>query len=271
MVRIVQISDTHIGRERPLFQRNWPALRDWLVGQAPALVVHSGDVTLDGAGSDDDFAFCAELIAALPMPCLSVPGNHDVGVPGRTARQPVDVDRLMRWRRHFGEDRWVHDLAEWRLVGFDSMIMGSGLPAEEAQFEWIEAAIADAGGRRIAWFCHQPLFIHGYDDPDNGYWSVPPAPRARLEALTQRFDVGLVASGHLHISRSFTIGDTQYVWCPSSAFTVGTTQPPFPGDKQLGAVVLDFIGHEVHVETLHLPTLTPAWIEDVVEEVYPRL
>ena len=66
------------------------------------------------------------------------------------------------------------------------------------------------------------------------------------------------------------MGGTQYVWCPSSAFTVGTTQPPFPGDKQLGAVVLDFAGREVDVQALHLPALTPAWIEDVVHEVYPR-
>lgn len=253
MVRIVQVSDTHIGCERPLFHRNWPALRDWVLEQQPELVIHSGDVTLDGADVEDDFTFCRKLIAALPVPCLSVPGNHDVGAPGSKARQPVNADRLARWTRHFGDDCWIHDLADWRLIGFNSMILGSDLPAESMQLDWIEGAMANAGGKRIAWFCHQPLFIHGYDDPDNGYWSVSPAPRARLEALTQRFDVGLVASGHLHISRHFSLGSTQYVWCPSTAFTVGDTQPPFPGDKHLGAVILDFADREVHVQLCICP------------------
>lgn len=270
MHRIVQISDTHIGKRRPLFHRNWPAVLDWVRAQEPDLVVHGGDVTLDGADLEDDFMFCKALATALPSPCLSVPGNHDVGTPGDGGRQPVSADRLARWQRHFGDYCWMRDIEDWRLVGFNTMIMNSGLPEEDRQFDWIETAMESAGGRRIAWFCHQPLFVHGYDDPDNGYWSVAPAPRARLQVLTQRFDVGLVATGHLHISRHFSLGDTQYVWCPSTAFTVGDSQPPFPGDKHLGAVIYDFDGRQVRVENVPLPMLTPAWIEDVVNEVYPR-
>ncbi len=270
MFRIVQISDTHIGPERPLFHRNWPALVDWLTAQQPDLIVHCGDVTLDGADLDDDFAFCRELLATLPVPWLSLPGNHDVGVPASTGRQPVNAERLARWQRYFGADHWVKDLADWRLIGFNSMIMGSGLPEEDAQYQWIEEVTAGAGGRRIAWFCHQPLFIHTYADPDNGYWSVAPEPRLRLEALARRFDIGLVSSGHLHISRHFTLGDTQYLWCPSSAFTVGDSQPPYPGDKYLGAAICDFVSSEVTVRSVQLPTLIPAVIEEVGPQVYPR-
>jgi 3',5'-cyclic AMP phosphodiesterase CpdA len=270
MVRVVHISDTHIGRERALFMRNWQPVLEWVRQQNPSLILHSGDITLDGADVEADFDYCVEVLATLPAPYLGVAGNHDVGTAPRDARQPVDAARLARWERHFGPDRWVHDLEDWRLIGFDSMIMGSGLPQEEAQFAWIEETMAAAGGRRIAWFCHQPLFIHGYDDGDNGYWSVAPEPRKRLEALSRRFDIGLVGSGHLHISRDMLIDGTQYVWCPSTAFTVGATQPPMPGEKVLGAVTYDFEGRSVRFERVHLPVLDHMWIEDVVEQVYPK-
>jgi 3',5'-cyclic AMP phosphodiesterase CpdA len=269
VVRVVQISDTHIGKERGRFMCNWKPTLDWIDEQAPSLILHGGDITLDGADAESDFAWCAGLVAALAVPCRVVPGNHDVGA-ARHARQPVTVDRLSRWRRHFGADRWLHDVEGWRLLGFNSMIMGSGLPEEEEQYSWLEACMNGAAGRRIGWFCHQPLFIHGYDDPDNGYWSVPPQPRRRLEALSRRFDIGLVCTGHLHISHDLMVGGTQYVWCPSTAFTVGPTQPPFPGEKVLGAVVFDFEASSVSFERVRLPTLSHVRIEDVVTEVYPR-
>jgi 3',5'-cyclic AMP phosphodiesterase CpdA len=269
MVRIVQISDTHIGKERARFLENWQPVLDWIKGQSPALILHGGDITLDGAGEEADLSHCAGLLGGLAAPCLVIPGNHDVGVPGH-ARQPISADRLARWRRHFDADRWLRDVGDWRLIGFNSMILGSSLAEEEEQFAWLEASMAGAQGRRIGWFCHQPLFIHGYDDPDNGYWSVPPAPRARLRALSDRFDIGLVCTGHLHISRELTIGATRYVWCPSTAFTVGATKSLFPGEKVLGAVVLDFEGRAVAVERVPLPALRQVWIEDVVHEVYPR-
>ncbi len=83
-------------------------------------------------------------------------------------------------------DFWSHDLGGWRLIGLDSMLFGSGEPEEAAQLAWLEKTMAEAGGRRIAWFVHRPLFL---DDPlegDTGYWSVQPEPRARLLDLVRR-------------------------------------------------------------------------------------
>ncbi len=101
-------------------------------------------------------------------------------------------------------------------------------------------------------------------------WSVAPEPRKRLEALSKCFNVGLVSSGHLHRSHQAMIDGTQYVWCPSTAFTVGPTQPSFPGEAILGAVIFDFQGSTVHVQRVSLPKLEHVWIEDVAAEVYPR-
>lgn len=269
MFRVVQISDTHIGRDRARFARNWASLREWIDAQQPDAVHHCGDLTLDGADNEADFELCAQLAGTLTAPFRAVPGNHDIGMPCN-ARQIVDDVRLARWRRYLGADRWFLDAEDWRLMGLNTMLLGSGRAEEEDQYSWLEARMAEAGPRRIAWFCHQPLFIHGFDDGDNGYWSVVPEPRSRLEALSKRFDIGLVCSGHLHRERHATIGDTQYVWCPSTSFTVGDAQSHLPGTAVLGAAILEFDGRALRVQQVRLPKLPHVWIEDVAAEIYPR-
>jgi 3',5'-cyclic AMP phosphodiesterase CpdA len=92
-------------------------------------VIHTGDVTADGAGVEADLGFSAQLMDELGIRWRAVPGNHDVGDP-RHAHQPVNAERLGVWQRHFGPDRWVEDIAEsaqhWRLVGLDMMLTGGG-------------------------------------------------------------------------------------------------------------------------------------------------
>jgi len=135
-MRIVQISDTHLSRAKPHYLQNWPPLAAWIADQHPDLVIHTGDVTFDGAGVEADLSFSAHLLDDLGIRWRAVPGNHDVGDP-RHSRQPVNPERLRSWDRHFGPDRWIEDVGEgtgrWRLVGLDAMLMGSGEPQEDEQ------------------------------------------------------------------------------------------------------------------------------------------
>ena len=128
MVRVVQISDTHLSRMKPHFADNWQPVADWLRQQEPDLVIHTGDVTVDGADQEDDMAFCGELMRALGVPVLAVPGNHDVG-DALDPHQPVDESRIARWRRHLGQDRWIQDCEEWRLIGLHARLFGSQIAA----------------------------------------------------------------------------------------------------------------------------------------------
>jgi 3',5'-cyclic AMP phosphodiesterase CpdA len=263
-MRIVQISDTHLSRDRPQFLDNWPPLAAWIADQHPDLVIHTGDVTVDGAGGDADLSFCAGLLGKLGIRTLAVPGNHDVG-DARDANQPVNAARLAAWRRHFGPDRWVEDVTQgaqrWRLVGFDAMLVDSGEPQEHEQAAWLEQVMADAAERRIAWFLHRPLFLDSPDERDTGYWSIKPEPRRALLALLRRHRVALVASGHLHKARDFSLEGTRYVWSPPSSFLVGTrVQPEMPGEKRLGAVVYEFSDPALTARIAEVPGLTEHWV-----------
>jgi len=270
-MRIVQISDTHLSPGKAHFNANWAPLARWVVEENPDLVIHTGDVTVDGADIKEDFRYAAELMHGLGVRFRAVPGNHDVGDPGHD-HQPVNEERLERWRTHFGPDRWVEDVEGYRLIGLDALLLGSGEREEALQAEWLDAVMNDAEGRRIAWFLHRPLFLESPDEGDTGYWSVKPQPRSGLMELLRRHSVTLVASGHLHKAHDFRQDATRYIWAPSSAFLVGPAMnaAPMPGQDRLGAVIYEFDGSAVQARVVSVPGLISYSIDDVVEEVYPR-
>jgi 3',5'-cyclic AMP phosphodiesterase CpdA len=270
-MRIIQISDTHLSPIKTHFLDNWAPLASWIAGQRPDLVIHTGDVTVDGADVEEDLRYSAALMRDLGVPFRAVPGNHDVGEVGHD-RQPVNDERLARWRAHFGSDRWHEDIGGFRLIGFDAMLLGSGEPEEAAQAAWLELVTADADRRPIIWFLHRPLFVRSPDEGDTGYWAVKPQFGARLLALVRRHSVRLVASGHLHRAHQSMLDGTQYVWSPASSFLVGPriVAAPMPGENRLGAVLYELDGMTVEAKIVDVPGLSPHWLDDVIDEVYPR-
>lgn len=269
MTRIIQVSDTHLSPGKQHFVSNWSPLCDWLRAQSPEFVVHTGDVTIDGADVEADLAYCATLFGELGVPVLAVPGNHDVGEPG-DAYQPIDASRIARWRRHLGHDFWSLDVDGWRLIGLDTMLFGSGLDAECEQLAFLDGAMRDAGGRAVAWFMHKPLFLQSPDEGDTGYWTVKPGPRANLLARVREHRVAVIATGHLHKMHERVLDGTRYVWGPSSGFVVGEQlQEDMPGDKKLGAVIYDLDRGAMTTHIVELPALGRYWIDDVIHEVYP--
>ena len=76
-MRVLQISDTHLGAAKRQFLANWAPLADWIARQDADVTIHTGDLTVDGADVDDDMRLCGELLRSLPGTVLAVPGNHD--------------------------------------------------------------------------------------------------------------------------------------------------------------------------------------------------
>lgn len=266
-MRIIQITDTHLSQLKPHFNSNWAPLVAWVHEQKPDLVIHTGDLTVDGADVEDDLEFCARCLDDLQVPVLSVPGNHDIGhLP--ESRQPVNPLRLERWRQIIGPDRWVVDIDDWRIIGLNSLIIGAEDDEETRQFLWLQEQLQSADGRKVAIFAHKPLYVDEPHEGNTGYWSIRPHPRQKLYDLFAAYNVKLHASGHLHRAWTGEYNTIHYVWAPAAGFVAMAIERDLPGERILGAVIHD-LDEIATSQIVRILTLTPYVLDDVVHEVYP--
>ena len=245
--RLTQISDTHLARRLPRLTGNFERVSDYIDATRPDLVVNSGDLGFDGPTQRDDLEFARSLHDALPVSCRYLPGNHDVGdnptLSGPAPSQPVAEPGLQAYRAIFGDDRWRFDAAGWSFIGLNSLLLNSGLPGEAEQFDWLAEELASTGARPVALFLHKPLYLNSPDDPELAATSFRYAPmpaRSRLVAMFGTVDLRLVASGHVHQRRDFTLGHVRHVWAPSAAFIISDARQQAIGLKQVGLVEYRF-------------------------------
>lgn len=269
---ILQLSDAHLSPRSDLFRRNIALVRAMAEEVQPDLVVATGDLSLDGAASAEDLALAAALHGAFPGRFLALPGNHDVGSHAHTMpRQPVDEERLDRFRDHLGMGRGVVDLAGWRVIGLNSEVMGTGLAEEAAQQRFLDRALAGLGDRRIALFLHKPVFVTDRHDPTFDYWSVPPQARAALDPLLDHPSLRLVASGHLHLHRQFTRGGVAFAWAPPLSFVVNPDeQAGLPGERLCGALLHRLEGNSVETTLLVPAGMETHQLDEIRHLTYPR-
>jgi alkaline phosphatase D len=239
-LRIVQISDVHLSRRRPFFHHNWELLVDLLAAEPCDLIVCSGDMTVDGADSEEELVFAAEQFRRIKCDIMFVPGNHDIGNSRpdvRGGESVITAERREAYVRHFGADFWMREVGtSLRLLGLNSMLFGSGLPAEAVQNELIRAAAAQTDGRRLMIFQHKPLYLADATEDKPTQGALYPEHRERLrQMLSSRGEV-TIASGHIHDYKTDAWGNLQQVWAPSTAFVIDTSGLLYPryGVRRVG-------------------------------------
>jgi alkaline phosphatase D len=268
-LRIIQVSDTHHSVEHHHFKDNTDHLASALAAETVDLIIHTGDLSMDGAGQTSDLELAKQWNSQLPAEVLSMPGNHDVGdLSSNRPTQPVNDSRLGHWRDVIGPDYWVRDIGGWRIVGLNAMLLGTGHGAEEQQSAWL-ATVLNAD-QPIAVFLHKPLCIDHVAEAPRGYWTVPPDPRARLLGLLAGQPVKLIASGHLHIQRQKTIDGINHVWAPAASFVVGASQEDLGGERRLGYVEHIFGKDSVESRFIRPDAMEERVIDSVGREIYPR-
>jgi 3',5'-cyclic AMP phosphodiesterase CpdA len=224
---------------------------------APAFVVHLGDIVhpVPSLPSFADAVSCFKDIASvLPMPLHLVPGNHDVGdkkVDWMPADQVCD-EYLHIYRAAFGRDHFSVDHGPVRCIAINTLLLNSGLADEARQRAFVEAQIADAGGRRVFLFMHYPPYIH-HPGERSSYDNIDEPGRSWMLAQMQRQGVEAVFAGHVHNFWFDRVGEADFYMLPSTAFLRHDFSEFFkvaPGDEfgrgdleKFGYFVVDVFDH----------------------------
>lgn len=246
-VRLALVSDSHLSARTPEASDNWRAMLDEFDRRQPDAVVHTGDISLDGAGDTADLHFARTELDAVGASLLSLPGNHDLGDnPCETnADYPslIDSDRLASYCEIMGPDRWIQDLGNWRLLGCNAQLFNSGLPEEEAQWDWLEQELTASRfeGRFGALFTHKPLMhsLQASAEDDVPIRYVRPEQRTRFLELLERAGVRAIVSGHVHQHRMEVIGGMTHLWVPTTWATLPPAMQGLVGERWVGGLELE--------------------------------
>ena len=258
-MRIVQISDTHLshlgGPTNDNLELLIPFINDEL---APDLVVHSGDVLIADPDLAADRDIARELLGRIRAPLRVVPGNHDVGEPGAQPWGGLSATsaRVAAFTGAFGPDHWLELVGDYAVIGFNSEILSTGLPEEQAQWDWLDTIGEQVGSRPVLIFGHKPLWP-SVPAPDENAVCIPGRERYRLLAALAGLDVRVFGHGHLHHFAIGRYGDALSVTAPSTGFTHRErARRPGPGLYQSGVAEYRDEGGAIEVYFRAVPGLT---------------
>ncbi len=237
------VSDSHLSARASEAGANWEAAA--AVARHAALVIHAGDLTLEGAEDGADFDHARRLLDSLGVPWFAVPGNHDVGDNPGTAGPVIDGERLDRWRTSLGPDRWTVDVGDWTVVGINAQLLDSGLDAEGDQWVWLEQRLgAQPPGRPVMLVTHKPL---GASDAEMAisptHRFVPASARRRLDEALAQVHCPVVVSGHVHQSRVINHDGRRHIWAPSTWAVLSEAAQRTVGLKRCGVLSLGLGSH----------------------------
>lgn len=160
-----------------------------------------GDLTRDGRPGEYDVV--DEILADLPTPWVSVPGNHDV--PKRWDDYDAPTPSAFADRYSTGELPFVHRVGGVDVIGLDSASGGPDLDLYDSHegvipdqhLHWLDEHLADATTPLVV--LHHNLFHprqHTGQFPDGDFYQLRNA--SALTEILATHGVPLVLSGHIH-------------------------------------------------------------------------
>ena len=228
------IADTHLneqecGTNSPfevnrLANRRLRFVIDDLNRRELAFVMHLGDVVHPVPSTNDQYQGAAdrffELVSHLKHPLHIIPGNHDVGDkplswgPAGMVRQHF----LDAWSESFGE-HYFHFLCQGVVfIGINCQLLGSGLPLEEVQRDWLRKTIAENTNNRIMLFSHYPPFLLD-ENEDEHYDNLGIQHRQELLELVESHSVEAIFAGHVHHFWYHRLHNCNFYLLPATSFT----------------------------------------------------
>jgi len=165
------------------------------------LVALTGDIVHDDSAWAYDH--CRELISALSLPVLCIPGNHDVPelMRSRLPGPPFDYCGVIR-------------VGAWLVVGIDTTVAGrAGGAISDAEFARLASCVADSDAEHVMVCLHHPPV------PMGSVWldSVGLDNRGRFLSSLQDLDrVRIAIFGHAHQAYDDIIDGVRIVGTPST-------------------------------------------------------
>jgi len=212
-LRFVQISDSHIGFDKPANTDVTATLRAAIAKikaepEPPAFVLHTGDLTHLSKASE--FDTLQQVLSELSMPVFYVPGEHDVlEDDGKSYLQ-----RFGRGTQGAGWHSFDHGGAHFiGLVNVVDLKAGGLGTLGAEQLEWLEQDVKRlTSSTPIVVFAHIPLWSVY---PEWG-WGTEDSERALL--YLKRFGSVSVLNGHIHQVMRKVEGHVTFHTAMSTAF-----------------------------------------------------
>jgi Icc protein len=212
-LRFVQISDSHIGFDKPANTDVTVTLRAAIAKikadpMPPAFVLHTGDLT--HLSKPAEFDTLQQVLSELSLPIFYVPGEHDVlGDDGRSF-----VDRFGKGTRgagwHSFDQHGVHFIGLVNVVNLKAGGLGTLGPE---QLSWLEQDVKHlSSSTPIVVFAHIPLWSVY---PEWG-WGTDDSERAL--SYLKRFGSVSVLNGHIHQVMQKVEGHVTFHTAMSTAF-----------------------------------------------------
>ena len=273
-LRFVQISDSHIGFDKPANTDVTATLREAIAkikasAEPPSFVLHTGDLT--HLSKPSEFDTLQQLMSELSLPVFYVPGEHDVlEDDGKSFLQRYGKGTLGAGWHSFDKDG-VHFIGLVNVV--DLKAGGLGTLGRD-QLEWLEKDVRHLkSSTPIVVFAHIPL------------WSVYPEwgwgtdDSVQALAYLKRFGSISVLNGHIHQVMQKVEGHVSFHTAMSTAFpqpAPGSAASPgpmkVPDDrlrKVLGLSRISFhdVNHPIAVTDVPLESDMPASGRDVALDI----
>jgi 3',5'-cyclic-AMP phosphodiesterase len=212
-LRFAQISDTHIGFDKPANSDVVATLRTAIAKinadpEPPAFVLHTGDLT--HLSKPAEFDTLQQVLSELSMPVFYVPGEHDV-------LADEGKSYLARFGKGTQGEGWhSFDREGVHFIGLVNAVNlkpgGLGALGSE-QLEWLEKDVTRlSSSTPIVVFAHIPLWSVY---PEWG-WGTEDAERAL--SYLKRFGSVSVLNGHIHQVMQKVEGHVTFHTAMSTAF-----------------------------------------------------
>jgi plastocyanin len=212
-LRFIQISDSHIGFDKPANADVTATLRAAIAKikaepQPPSFVLHTGDLT--HLSKPAEFDTLQQVLAELSLPIFYVPGEHDVlEDDGKSYLQRFGHGTQGAGWQSFDQNG-VHFIGLVNVVNLKAGGLGT---LGDEQLEWLEKDVKHLkSSTPIVVFAHIPL------------WSVYPEwgwgteDSARALSYLKRFGSVSVLNGHIHQVMQKVEGHVTFHTAMSTAF-----------------------------------------------------